>query len=193
MPRLVARAAGITAAILLWAAPASAHCDALDGPVVKAAAIALQRGDVTPVLRWVAPEQEAELRAAFTEARAVRAGGARAQALADRYFFETAVRLHRQSEDEPYTGLKPAGAIAEDIVEGDRALDRGEVDRLAEALSRRTAQALRARFAEALERRAHADESVDAGRRYVAAYVAFLHYVEELGALGAAGQSNSHR
>ena len=32
-----------------------------------------------------------------------------AKTLADRYFMETAVRLHRLGEKAPYTGLKPAG------------------------------------------------------------------------------------
>lgn len=180
-------------AVLLTPVPAAAHCDAVDGPVVKAAAEALQKGDLTPVLRWVAREQEAEMRAAFADARAVRAGGARALALADRYFLETVVRLHRQSEGEPYTGLKPAGGIGEHLVEGDRALDSGTIDRLADALARSTTATLRARFAEALERRAHAGDSVDAGRRYVAAYVAFMHYVEEVGSLGEAGGRDPHR
>jgi len=172
--------AAFAAVFLSLSVPAFAHCDALDGPVVKAAAAALQGGDLTPALRWIAREQEPELRAAFADARAVRVSGARAQALADRYFFETIVRLHRQSEGEPFTGLKPAGHISDALVDADRAIDSGSVDRLADALARRTAEGLRARFAEAMERRAHANDSVEAGRRFVAAYVAFMHYVESL-------------
>ena len=105
------RTAAAAVMILLAAAPVQAHCDALDGPVVKAAEAALKGGDVTPVLRWVTREQEAEVRAPFQDALAVRVSGGRAQALADRYFFETVVRLHRQSEGEPFTGLqRPAGS-----------------------------------------------------------------------------------
>ena len=32
---------------------ANAHCDTMDGPVVMAAKKALEKGDVTPVLKWV--------------------------------------------------------------------------------------------------------------------------------------------
>ncbi|HYT67265.1 MAG TPA: DUF6448 family protein [Vicinamibacterales bacterium] len=193
MTRRVVSTAAMAAAILLIAIPAFAHCDALDGPVVKTATVALQNGDVTPALRWVGHEQEAELRAAFEDARAVRGAGGRTRALADRYFFETAVRLHRQSEGEPYTGLKPAGSISEALADADRAIESGTVDRLADAFARRTTQERRSRFAEVLERRAHADESVEAGRRYVPAYVGFMHYIEEIGAPGAKGASDSHR
>ena len=39
---------------------------------------------------------------------------------------------------------------------------------------------LRHRFAEAAEARTHAAESVEKGRRFVAAYVEFMHYAERL-------------
>ena len=32
---------------------AKAHCDTMDGPVVATAKAALEKGDVTPVLKWV--------------------------------------------------------------------------------------------------------------------------------------------
>jgi hypothetical protein len=35
-----------------------AHCDTLDGPVVTEANVALEKGDVTPVLNWVKAENE---------------------------------------------------------------------------------------------------------------------------------------
>ena len=192
----MSRITPVLAAAVVWLLlplPVFAHCDAVDGPVVKAAIAALQKGDVTPVLKWVASAQEAELRAAFEEARAVRAAGARAQALADRYFFETVVRLHRQSEGEPYTGVKPAGQIAPDLAEADRAIASGTSEHLVHAMIAKTTKELQARFAGARERRARADESLEAGRHYVAAYVAFMHYVEQLAALGGAGEHGGHR
>lgn len=42
---------------------------------------------------------------------AVRAKGKEAQELADMYFFETLVRIHREGEGAPYTGLKPGEAV----------------------------------------------------------------------------------
>ena len=181
------RTVALAAAIVLAASTAFAHCDALDGPVVKAAIAALDKADVVPVLRWITPGQETEVRAAFRDAVTVRAAGGPARTLADRYFIETLVRLHRQSEGEPYTGLKPAGTASEQLIAADRALEGGGIDRLADALSRATASSLRAKFAEAVELRARADESVEAGRRYIAAYVAFIHYVEGIGGLSAKG------
>jgi hypothetical protein len=59
---MVMRVAGIAALCvgMLFLAPfwAMAHCDTLDGPVVMTAKTALEKGDVTPVLKWVKKEQE---------------------------------------------------------------------------------------------------------------------------------------
>ena len=38
-----------------------AHCDSLDGPVVRDARAALESGDSTIVRRWVAADQEPDL------------------------------------------------------------------------------------------------------------------------------------
>ncbi|MBW2566329.1 MAG: hypothetical protein JRE24_05500, partial [Deltaproteobacteria bacterium] len=52
---------------------AFAHCDTLDGPVVQTARIALEKGDVTPLLKWVQADDEKEIRVAFQKTLAVRA------------------------------------------------------------------------------------------------------------------------
>jgi len=86
-----------------------AHCDGMDGPVVKAAQQALANDNVNIVLIWIPPDQEEAIRSAFDQTRTVRKLNAAARELADQYFFETLVRLHRQGEGAPYTGLKAAG------------------------------------------------------------------------------------
>jgi hypothetical protein len=103
---------------LAAARPSAAHCDTMNGPVVAAAQTALRAGDVTPVLKWVRKEHEPEVRAAFARTLKVRATGDDARQLADVYFFETLVRLHRAGEGAPYTGLKPAGSEIEPAVAG---------------------------------------------------------------------------
>lgn len=171
---------------------ASAHCDALDGPVVADARLALKRGDVTRVLKWVPPGDEAEVRDLFRHTVAVRAGGSEARALADRLFFETLVRLHRAGEGEPFTGLKPAGHVDPGLAAADEALATGSADALAAALSDGVQRGLARRHALALERRKHAEASVEAGREWVEAYVDYAHFVESLHRLAAEGASHAH-
>jgi len=175
------------AAVLLigtgWLGPADrayGHCDTMDGPVVKAAQTALDKGDVTPVLKWVKGQHEAETREALKKTLAVRTLSPEARDLADRYFFETLVRLHREGEGAPYTGLKPAGQVEPVIAASDKALQTGSVEGLTQEIVKLVSEGIRHRFAETLERMKHADESVTAGREFVGTYVEFTHYVERL-------------
>lgn len=157
------------------------HCDTLDGPVAQDARLALQQGNVTPVLKWVKQADEKEVVQAFKQALAVRAKGKEAAEGADRYFLETAVRLHRASEGEPYTGLKPAGLDPGPAVRAaDKALKKGSVDHLVEHLTGQVAHGLKARFQAASEAQKRAGASVQAGRDFVRAYVEFVHYAERL-------------
>lgn len=98
---------------LLVPRTAGAHCDTMDGPVVMAAKTALEKGEVTPVLKWVKKEYEEEIRLAFKKTLAVRSKAPEAKELA-------------------------------------------------------------------VEKKKHAEESVEAGREFAEAYVEFVHYVERL-------------
>ena len=160
---------------------ASAHCDTLDGPVVIDARKALEKADVTPVLKWVKEDHEDEIRVAFTKTLVVRSKGPEAKELADMYFFETLVRIHRAGEGAPYDGLKPAGMDLEPAIEeADKALATDSIDHLVELLLDVINDGIRKRFAHAVEAKKDADVSVEAGRRFVEAYVEFVHYVERL-------------
>lgn len=154
-----------------------AHCDTMSGPVVTAAKAALDKGDVTPVLKWVKKEHEAEVRAVFQKALSVRSKGPDAKELADRYFLETLVRVHRGGEGEPYTGIKdePVEPI---VALADQALVTGSADEMLKKVTAHVAEGIRERFAKAVEARKHAEESVEAGREFVEAYVQYMHYVE---------------
>ena len=167
--------------VLLAPGVASAHCDTLDGPVVLAAKQALDKGEITPVLKWIKQDSEVELRAVFNKTLAVRKAGPEAKELADLYFFETLVRLHRAGEGAPYTGLKPAGGdIPHVVVEADKALETGSVEKVVKHLKHGVEEGIQSRFAKVIEKKKHADENVQAGREFVEAYVEYVHYVENL-------------
>ncbi len=172
--------AAVAAIVVLQPRAASAHCDALDGPVVNAAKAALHRNDVALVLRWVPPAHEADIRSAFDRTVTVRAAGGEAKTLAETWFFETLVRIHRAGEGAPFDGLKPAGHIEPFVAAVDQSLVGGAPNDVVARVSAHVTRGLRERFAHARDARANADRSVEAGRAYVAAYVDYLHYVEAL-------------
>lgn len=182
-----------TAALGLLASPAFAHCDSIGGPVVQDAQRALEAQDVTPVLKWVAAEDEGEIRSAFDMTLVVRDESDAARAVADRYFFETLVRVHRATEGEGFTGLKPAGSVEPAIAAADQALEDGNIDPLADELASAIRHGVEERFAVAYEKRQTAEDSVEQGREYVDAYVQFTHFAEQAGQLVEAGASHQHR
>jgi hypothetical protein len=167
--------------VLLGAGLARAHCDGLDGPVVNAARKALRTNNVNLVLVWVQKGSEQELKSAFASTMAVRKLNADSRALADNAFFETLVRLHRSGEGAPYTGLKPAGRdLGPAIPAADRAIQIGNADAMEALLIKELRTGLRHAFTEVREKRNYDENDVAAGREYVKAYVAYVHFVERV-------------
>lgn len=158
-----------------------AHCDGMDGPVVKAAQKALENGNVNLVLLWVQKKDESEIKEAFKKTLAVRTLGAVAQELADYYFFETLIRIHRAGEGAPYTGLKPAGRdLGPAIPAADRAIENGSVKPLLRLLTTSLQVGVRKRFKKVMANKRFDRDDVEAGRAYVKAYVEYIHYIERL-------------
>ena len=167
--------------LLVGADYAFAHCDGLDGPVVKAAQKALATNNVNLVLIWVQKERESELKALFRETMAVRKLSPESKALADRNLFETLVRLHRAGEGAPYTGLKPAGRdLGPAIPAADRAIETGGTAALEALLIKNLRAGLRGAFGRVQARKNYDVNDVAAGREYVKAYVEYIHFVERL-------------
>lgn len=144
------------------------HCDSLDGPVVTAARRALDAADVDLVLPFVHIDGTPEVQEAFDQVRRARTLGPAAQEVADRWFFETVVRVHRAGEGAAFTGLKPAGLdVGPVIPAAEDALESGSVDGLVEVLCGAVRSEVERRHARAMALKAHADESVPDARAYV--------------------------
>ncbi|MCP5105046.1 MAG: hypothetical protein GY950_16785, partial [bacterium] len=147
-----------------------AHCDSMDGPVIISAKEALKTGNVNLVLHWVRQGNEAEVKTVFNKTMEVRKASTVAKDLADTFFFETLVRLHRAGEGAPYTGLKPAGRIGHAVMMADQSLEKGSIDSLAKAIAGKVEKGIRHRFQEALKKKKAAGNNVEKGREAVAAY-----------------------
>ena len=169
-----------------------AHCDGLDGPVVKAAQTALENGNVNPVLIWVQKKDEGEIKQAFQKTLAVRKLNLQTKELADMYFFETLVRIHRAGEGEPYTGLKPAGRDLEPAIPAaDKAIESGKLEPLLKILTETVQTEVREKFKAVSAKKNFKPDNVDAGREYVEVYVPFVSYVERIYAT-AKGAAKGH-
>jgi hypothetical protein len=145
------------------------HCDSLDGPVVKAAIRALEAGDVDVVLPYVKADGEPEIREAFAKVTATRAFP-EAREIADLWFFETVVRVHRRGENAPYTGLKPAGLDVGPVIPvAESAIETGSPEELIGLLTDELRHQIKHRFDEVMALQRHAEGPVPQARAYVEA------------------------
>lgn len=146
------------------------HCDSLDGPVVTAARKALEAKNVRLILPYVPKEGEAEVNQLFEKAVQLRNDGAMAREVADLYFFETVVRIHRAGEGAAYTGLKPAGLSEGPVIPiAEKAIETGSPDELVNLLCEAVREEVLQKFKQMMHLKKHADKSVDDAREYVEA------------------------
>ncbi len=144
------------------------HCDSMDGPVVKAAIQALEKEDVNLILPFVPADGEGEVIEVFRKVLPLRKNGARD--VADRYFFETVVRVHRAGEGAPFTGLKPAGLDVGPVIPfAEKAIESGRVEDLEAKLTGIVAAEVRKRFERMRHLQAHASHGLPAAREYTSA------------------------
>lgn len=169
----------IVVIVLLISNEVRAHCDGLDGPVVKAAIKALETENVSLVLIWVQKKYEDEIKKSFQKTLEVRKLSPQAKELSDMYFFETLVRLHREGEGAPYTGLKPAGIdLGPAIPAADESIEKSSAEKLVKLLMDAVHNGIHNLFQEVIAKKDFNINDIEAGREYVKSYVLFVHYVE---------------
>ncbi len=149
----------------------------MDGPVVAAARKALETGNVNLILPWAPEKAEAEIKRAFEKTLRVRKLSSDAAELADYWFFETVVRLHREGEGAPYTGLKPAGLDWGPVVHrAERAIESGDAKEVIDFLKHVVEEELQRKFKRAMASKGHDEDDVEAARERVRAELGFVLY-----------------
>lgn len=156
------------------------HCDTMIGPVIKDARKAIETKNIAPVVKWIKIEHEKEIRSLFKKTLIVRSKGEDAQQLADMYFFENLVRIHRAGEGAPYTGLKSGTHIDPAVALADKALENGSVDQLVNVLTKAISAEIKKRFNQTYDSGKNSEDSAASGRKFVESYVGFTHFVEGL-------------
>jgi hypothetical protein len=163
----------------LFVRTASAHCDTEDGPAVSDGRRALETGHVNIALKWVHQDHEEEVRDAFTRAVAVRDLSPEARDVADRYFLDVLIRVHRAGEGAGFDGIKPTGAhVPPQVVAADEALRLGRIDLLRGLVDDERWDELERRFDQAVALKNFDVDDLAAAREYMEAYVSFFKFAE---------------
>lgn len=159
---------------------AYAHCDSYDGPVIKDAQKAIATNNSDLILKWITPQQEKEVVSLFQKTVNLKNGDKEIYTIVEKHFLETLVRLHRETEGAPYTGLKPAGSTKPIIQMADNSIDNKDVDHLLNALSEHTTDILRKKYNKVIALSKTKNQNAELGRKYVEAYVDYTHTLEAL-------------
>jgi hypothetical protein len=143
--------------------------------VVKAIEVALEKQNVNFILPWVPQEAEHEVVEAYNKTLLVRKQGKEALELADYWLYEIVVRLHRQGEGAPYTGLKPAGLDWGPIVpRAEKAIKEGTPKEVIDFINQTVQEALQERFHKIMDKKEFDVNNVAAAREYVQAELGFV-------------------
>jgi hypothetical protein len=155
------------------------HCDTMDGPLVKDCIQALEKNNVNYVLKWVGENSEADIIRAFQLVMKVRNLNNDAKELADSYFFDIVVRIHRNGEGESFTGVKPHGTpINEAIKAADQSIEIGNLSPLEKFVPKKKMAKLKELFAKVMSLKNFDVNNVKMGREYIEAYVQFFKFAE---------------
>ncbi len=156
-----------------------AHCDTVDGPVIADAKRAIETNNLNYILKWVKQESEKEMTDIFDLTMRVGKLNSEAKELSERYLFENLVRIHREGEGAPFTGVKPSGThVDEKVLAADKSIETGDLSALESMVSDDKKHELRERFDKVMKLKNFEVNNVDAGREYVEAYVGFFHLAE---------------
>ncbi len=171
----------LTSFVFVFTTTVFAHCDTESGPTAVDARKALETGNFNIAAIWVGEEQTQELREIFDQSLAVYKMGGKAKELAERYFMTTAVRLHREAEGMPFTGLKPAQPLPPVIAKAEKTLDTNNLQPITELLATEMQKEIQKWFQKALDAKKDYDgDNVEAGREWVDAYVKYVIFVNGL-------------
>ena len=169
--------------LLLFATPAFAHCDSYDGPVIQDAYKALENKNVAYILKWIDAEQEKEVITLFDKTVRLKNEDVEIYNIVEKHFLETLVRLHRETEGAPYTGLKPAGSTTAIVQMADNSIASKEVKTMLTKLNKHIQGTITEKYEKVMKLEKVKDNSVAEGRAYVEAYVDYTHTLEAIEAV----------
>ncbi len=157
-----------------------AHCDSYDGPVIKDALKSLENNNPDLVMKWVDAKHEKEIKELFYKTMKYKSGDQEVYDLLEKYFLETLVRVHREGEGEPYTGLKPAGSTKQIIKLTDIALAEEDFEGFFLKFNEHVEAILKEKYEKVAQLKKVKNQSVQKGREYVAAYVDYTHTIVKM-------------
>jgi hypothetical protein len=152
-----------------------------NGPVMRAAKMALETGNANYVLIWVSEKSENTLKNLLEKTCCERSSRKNMQNGAIDWYFETVNRLHSVNRRMLYTCLKP-GVLDESpiVLKVERAIETGNFEEIKGVIPNIHAGDVQQRFHYVMDKRNYEVNNIAAGRAYVSAFFDFIGYVHNL-------------
>jgi Family of unknown function (DUF6448) len=155
--------------------------DIPNGPVMNAAKMALDTGNVNYVLIWVPEESENQIKNLFEKTVCEHRAGKVVQDIAINWYLETVKRLHRAGERALYTCMNPDGPDESPVIlKVNGAIETGEAEEIIGFIPKTQEHDFRHRFHHLIEKKNYDVNNVAAGREYVAEFIDFILYLHHL-------------
>ena len=152
-----------------------------NGPVRKAAEMALVTGDADYVLLWVLKESENTLKNLLEKTCCERNSQKYVQNNSPDWYFETVNRLFERSWKTDFSGRDSGGFDENPIVRMvQRAIESGEINELCRIVPQPERDDLMQRFIDLIHKRNYDLHNLAAGRAYVSAFLDFTGRVHNL-------------
>jgi hypothetical protein len=157
------------------------HFDEIQGPVMNAAKMALETGNVNYVLIWVPEESENTLKNLLEKTCCERSSRKNMQNQALDWYFETVNRFHSAGRWSDYLNMKFEGLNKKPIVlKVERAIETGNFEEIRGFIPVTYVGDAKQRFQHVMNKRNYSVNNIAAGRAYVSAFYDFIGYVHNL-------------
>jgi hypothetical protein len=152
-----------------------------NGPIMKAAQMALETGNANYILIWVPEESENALKNILEKTCCDRSVKKNMQNRTIDWYFETVNRLHFTNKGVLHSCLKPGDRDESTIVPMiERAIETGNFEKILGFIPNAHVADVRERFKHVLDKSNYNRNNIAAGREYVSAFIDFLTYVHTI-------------
>lgn len=155
--------------------------DVIQGPVVKAAKMALETGNVNYILIWLPEESENTLKNLLEKTCCKRSSRMNMQNQAYDWYFATVNRFFSTSRSYDYLKTQFGGLAEKPLVlKVDTAIESGNFEEIRDIIPITHEADAKQRFLHVMNMRNYPVNDIAAGRAYVSAFFDFNRYVHDL-------------
>ena len=154
--------------------------DEMQGPVVKAAKMALETGNVNYILIWLPEKSENTIKNLLEKTCCIRSSKMNMRNQTYDWYFETVNRIYLSSRSPDYYTTQSRGLAGKLFLKIDRAIESGDFEEIRDIIPVTHEADAKQRFQQIMNMSNYPVNNIQSGRAYVSAFFDFARYVHNL-------------